>query len=82
MATSHPCILLMWTYTLQDHVIGQFDTPCKTMVLLSLGLHVVASTGRVMQCPVAACTLLFRLGRGYTPAHECALGVTHSSSAM
>ena len=50
------------------------DTPCKIMVLLRLGMYVVAEHG--VSCNV------FRLGRGCTHTHVCALGVTRSSGAM
>ncbi len=38
---------------------GWLYTPCNIMVLLKLGTHVVAWTGRVIQCTVTACTLLW-----------------------
>ena len=68
------------------------------MILLRLAMHVVAWTGRVKNAMhsdsmhsvviygykeyIFACSMLFRLARGYTHTHDYALGVTRSSAAM
>ena len=49
--SGHLCSFLMgWLYP-----------PSNIMVLLRLGTHVIAWTGRVLQCTVTACTLLVGL---------------------
>ena len=51
------CMLLTGRFC--SFLMGWLYTPCNIMVLLRLGTHVVAWTGRVMQCTVTACTLLW-----------------------
>ena len=41
--------------------MGWLYPPSNIMVLLRLGTHVIAWTGRVLQCTVTACTLLVGL---------------------
>ncbi len=50
------CMLLSGHFC--SFLMRWWNTPCNIMVLLRL-THVVAWTGRVMQCTVTACTLLW-----------------------
>ncbi len=57
----------------RSFLMGCSNTPCNIMVLLRLGTHVVAWTGRFMQCTVTACTLLWLVATRNT-AHTALFG--------